>query len=192
MLTKIKSIMSRIDRFPTLGDIFDKNNQLNIDVLQFLEVFSQNKGTELVSFIEYGILQEVKDREVNDKIQTKLYEKRTDEISNYLCEDGLLAFPIGNNHSYCRDYLKSEKRKDLILKINIVDRNPRVLVFNYPDLKFSSLIKFTISCDCIINKKRKNNIDLVENYNKLGPDDEILIHGTLIPREPFDYKYPFD
>jgi len=185
MLNKLDNITSRIDKFPTLGELFDKENHLNIDVQRFFEIFSQNKRTELVSFIEYGILQELIERNVNDNVQTIINERKIDEISNYLSEDGLLAIPIGNNHTYCRDYRKSDKRKDLILKIDVIDRNPRVLFFNNPDLQFPSLVKFSILCDCIINKKRKNNIDLIDNLATLGPDDEILIHGTLIPKESF-------
>jgi hypothetical protein len=186
MLSKLESIMLRIEKFPSLGDIFGENHQVKVEFLDFLEVFSLNNRAILFSFVEFGILQGLINHKVEEEVPIFRRDIYIESIPKYLCEDGFISYSISSNQSIGEDYPKSEKRKDLISNIRICDKNFPVLKFNYPNLDLSCLKKFSIMCDYKINKRRKNNIDLIDYWEKLGQDDEVFIHGDLIPREAFD------
>ena len=183
--TKFESVLARKEKFITLGDIFDENNQIKYDFKIFLAHFSKNINRVFVSIIEYGIIRGLVNHNVEIEIPIFLRESYLQNFSNYLNHDGYISYSISGNQSIGEDYNKIDKRNDFIVKISILDRDTHVLFGNCADINPIILKKFKIMCTRVRGGKYERNIDLVEYWDKFDNDDEIIINGILEPREPF-------
>lgn len=183
MPTIFESIMARKDKFVTLGEIFDENNQIKRDFEIFLAHFSKDANSVFVSIIEYGIIRGLINHNVEIETPIFLRESYLYNYSNYLDHDGEIFYSISGNQSIDEAYNKTDKRNDFIVKISILDRVTHVLFGNCVDINPLILKKFKVMCTRVRAGNYERNIDLVECWDEFDDDDEIIIDGVIEPRE---------
>jgi len=186
MLTRYEQLFSKRDNWVSLGNLYDEENQLNLNFQYFLEAFSANSRLIIVSLFQFGILSGLVNNNVKEDLVIFSWNGLIESVHEYLNKDGYIVYPVSSIHSVYEDYPKEKKRQDFIDRIHIVHKNNKVPFSNICQIDPSKLIGFSIRCDIKSKGKYSRDNDLLENWTKLKQDDLVDLTSDLVPRIYFE------
>jgi hypothetical protein len=181
MLNNSQKLLSKLDRWVCLGDLFDEKNLINSDFNDFLQMFSSDNRLIFINILQYGILSGMTKNKAEEHLPILIPQIVLEDIPKYLSHDDFIVFPVTNSKSIGEDYLKSEKRKDLITRISIIRRNYNVPFSNISHIDPHILAGFKIICSYKSKGHYRRDIDLIANWNLFDDNSEITIDGDLVP-----------
>ncbi len=187
MLNLYETLLSKQEKWVSLGDLFNENNEINMHFNNFIRMFSEDEKI-YVNIFQYGIFSEINEKNINANNLQFLSFGLVDDIPQYLNNDGSITYNVADNKHVEKEYPKLQKRKDFILGIHIVNRRVNISFLNISHIDHKILAGFKIFCTCKSEGKEKRNIDLVEYWDnsKFKFDDQITIDNQIIPKAFFD------
>jgi hypothetical protein len=186
MWTRYEQLFSKRDNWVSLGNLYDEDNQLNLNFKYFLEAFSADSNLIFVSLIPYGVLSGMVENKVKEDVTIFTWNGLINSVQEYLNKDGFIVYPVSATHSVYEDYPKEKKRQDFLDRIYIVHKNNKVPFSNICHIDPSILIGFRIRCNINSKGQHRRDIDFLENWSKFEQDDLIDLASDLVPRIYFD------
>jgi hypothetical protein len=186
MLTRYEQLFSKRDNWVSLGDLYDEENQLNLNFQYFLEAFSAESNLIFVSLIPYGVLSGMEKNKVKADVNFFTWNGLINNIQEYLNKDGFIVYPLSVTHSTYEDYPKGNKRQDFFDRIHIIQKNNKVPFSNICHIDPSKFTGFRIQCNINSNGQYRRDIDFLENWSNFEQDDLIDLAGDLVPRIYFE------